>query len=107
MHIDTYEVQEVNIVPEDTSTGHFSINCTFLPGSLAKGYYIEIFNETMDLVFDENVTHLLPTSSYAVDNISLNINGTYMIYVYVWDRYGKVNKSFVVITKKIRMTVCQ
>ena len=59
----------------------------------------------MDLVFDENVTHLLLTSSYTVDNISLNINGTYMIYVYVWNRYGKVNKSFVVMTKRVRVAI--
>ena len=70
-----------------------------------KGYAIEIFNETMDLVFDENISRLSPTSSYAVDNISLNINGTYMIYVYVWNRYGRVNKSFVVITKRVRVAI--
>ena len=70
-----------------------------------KGYAIEIFNETMDLVFDENISRLSPTSSYAVDNISLNINGTYMIYVYVWDIYGKVNKSLVVMTKRVRVAI--
>ena len=85
--------------------GYFSINCTFLPGSLAKGCAIEVFNETMDLVFKQNISRLLPTSSYAVDNISLSINGTYTIYVYVWDKYGRVNKSLVVLTKRIRVAI--
>ena len=70
-----------------------------------KGYAIEIFNETMDLVFDENISRLSLTSSYAVDNISLNINGTYTIYVYIWDRYGSVNKSLVVMTKRVRVAI--
>ena len=53
----------------------------------------------------ENISHLLLTSSYAVDNISLSINGTYMIYVYVWDRYGSVNKLLVVTTKRVRAAI--
>ena len=59
----------------------------------------------MVLVFNQNISRLSPTSSYAVDNISLNINGTYMIYVYIWDRYGRVNKSLVVTTKRVRVTI--
>ena len=35
LHIGTYEVQEV-IIPENTSSGNFIINCTFLTGSQAK-----------------------------------------------------------------------
>ena len=59
----------------------------------------------MDLVFNQNISRLLPTSSYGVDNISLNINGTYTIYVYVWNRYGKVNKSLMVMTKRVRVAI--
>ena len=57
----------------------------------------------MDLVFNRNISRLSPTSSYAVDNFSLNINGTYMIYVYVWDEYDRVNKSLVVMSKLVRV----
>ena len=59
----------------------------------------------MDLVFKQNISRLLPTSSYAVDNISLSINGTYTIYVYVWDKYGRVNKSLVVLTKRVKVAI--
>ena len=44
--LDTYEIQEV-IIPVDTSTGYFSINCTFLTGSQAKGCAIEVFNDNL------------------------------------------------------------
>ena len=57
----------------------------------------------MNLVFNRNISRLSSTSSYAVDNISLNINGTYIIYVYVWDEYGRVNKSLVVMSKLVRV----
>ena len=96
-------MQEVSIIPEDTSTGYFNVNCTFLTGSRAKGCAVEVFNETMDLVFNRNISRLLPTSSYAIDNISVSINGTYMIYVYVWDKYGRVDKSLVVMSKLVRV----
>ena len=56
-------------------------------------------------MFNQNTSRLSPTSSYAVDNISLSINGTYTIYVYVWDRYGKVNKLLVVMTKRVRVAI--
>ena len=94
LHIDTYEVQEV-IIPEDTSTGYFIINCTFLAGSQAKGCSIEVFNDTGKSMFNQNISRLSSTSLYAVDNSStcLTNNGTYTIYVYIWDRYGRVNKS--------------
>ena len=59
----------------------------------------------MVLVFNQNIHRLSPTSSYAIDNISLSINGTYMIYVYVWNRYGRVNKSFVVTTKRVKVVI--
>ena len=85
------------------STGYFIINCTILNGSQAKGCAIEIFNETMDLIFTQNISRLSSSSSYAVDNISLSINGTYTIYIYVWDKYGRVNKSLVVMTKLVRV----
>ena len=93
-YIGTYEIQEV-IIPEDTSTGYFSINCTFLPGSLAEGCTIEIFNKAGEHIFNQNISRLSSTSSYAVDNSStcLTNNGTYTIYVYIWDKYGRVNKS--------------
>ena len=104
--IDTYEVQEVSIIPETISTGYFIINCTILNGSQAKGCAIDIFNnETMDLIFNQNIRRLSSTSSYAVDNISLSINGTYEIYIYVWDKYGRVIKSLVVMTKLVRVAI--
>ena len=68
LHIDTYEVQEV-IIPEDTSTGYFIINCTFLPGSQAKGCAIEVFNDTEKFMFNQNISRLSSTSLYAVDRI--------------------------------------
>ena len=66
--------------------GYFSINCTFLPGSQANGCAIEVFNDTGDFLFTQNISCLLSTSLYAVDNIStcLTNNGTYTIYVYIW-----------------------
>ena len=70
-----------------------------------KGCAIEIFNETTDLVFNQNIHRLSSTSSYVVDNISLSINGTYTIYIYVWNRYGRVNKSFVVMKKLVRVAI--
>ena len=59
----------------------------------------------MDFVFNQNILRLSPGSSCAVDNISLSINGTYEIYIYVWDRYGRVNKSLVVMTKLVRVAI--
>ena len=28
-----------------------------------------------------------------------------MIYVYIWDKYGRVNKSLVVTTKRVRVAI--
>ena len=101
-YIDTYEVQEV-IVSEDISTGYFIINCTFLTGSQAKGCTIEVFNDTGVFLFSQNIHRLSSTSLYAVDNIStcLANNRTYTIYVYIWDKYGRVNKSLEVAQRSL------
>ena len=94
LYIGTYEVQEF-VIPENTSSGKFSVNCTFLPGSQAKGCAIEVFNKAGEYIFSQNIHRLSSTSLYAVDNSSiyLNNNGTYTIYVYIWDKYDRVNKS--------------
>ena len=75
-----YEVQKVTI-PDDSSTGHFSINCTILPRSQAKGCAIEVFKKSGEYIFNQEIDRFSSTSSYAVDNISLSINGTYTIFV--------------------------
>ena len=76
-------------------TGNFSINCTFLPGSQAKGCAIEVFNKAGEYIFSQNIHHLSSTSLYAVNNSNtcLTKNGTCIIYVYIWDKYDRVNKS--------------
>ena len=101
-HIGTYEIQEV-IISKDTSTGYFIINCTFLPRSLAKGCAIEVFNKAGEYIFSQNISRLSSTSLFAVDNSStcLSNNGTYTIYVYIWDRYGRVNKSLEVAQRSL------
>ena len=75
--------------------GKFSVNCTFLPGSQARGCAIEVFNKAEEYIFSQNIHRLSSTSLCALDNSSkcLTNNGTYTIYVYIWDRYGSVNKS--------------
>ena len=85
LHIGTYEVQEV-VITENTSTGNFTVNCTFLPGSQAKGCVLEVFNKAGEYIFSQNIHRLSSTSLYAVDNSStcLTNNGTYTIYVYIW-----------------------
>ena len=100
-------MQEVNIIPEDTSTGYFIIKCTFLPGSQAKGCVIEVFNKSGDFLFSQNISRLSSTSLYAVDNSStcLTNNGTYTIYVYIWDKYGRVNKSLEVAQRSLTVII--
>ena len=59
----------------------------------------------MVLVLNQDIRRLSPGSLYAVNNISLSINGTYEIYIYVWNRYGRVNRSLVVMTKLVRVAI--
>ena len=56
-----YEVQEV-ITSEYTSTGYFSVNCTFLPGSQVKGCAIEVFNKAGEYIFSQDIHRLSSTS---------------------------------------------
>ena len=46
-------------------------------------------------MFNQNISRLSSTSLYAVGNSStcLTNNGTYIIYVYIWDKYSRLNKS--------------
>ena len=107
-HIDTYEVQEVSIVPEDISTGYFSINCTFLTGSQVKGCAIDVVNnDTGEYIFNQNISRLQSTSLYAIANTtkSLTVNGTYIVHVYIWDEYGGIDTSLVVASKLVNVAL--
>ena len=57
-----------------------------------KGYAIEIFNETMDLVFDENISHLLLVHMLLITLFSILMEHIQYMYISGIDMVQLINR---------------